>query len=84
MKKIVDELGVNQTAIDEVGPDSPRTRKCGSSSSSSSSTPKLTIKESFRLATKLNPDSCEHKEITKAVTYHIAEDMHPFCLGFVG
>lgn len=35
------------------------------------------ITEAFKLATKLQPTSHEHKELTKAVTYHLAKDMRP-------
>ncbi len=49
----------------------------GKGKASSSKAREGTIQELFRLATKLHPDSCEQKQITKAITYHLAKDMHP-------
>ncbi len=50
-----------------------RTKGKGKASSSKAGT----IQASFRQATKLHPDSREQKQITKAITYHLAKDMRP-------
>ena len=55
----------------------PKHNDKGKGKASSSTTRECTIEESFKLATKLCPGSCEHKELTKAVTYYLAKDMCP-------
>ena len=48
-----------------------------STDSSHSSTEQPSIVECFQKNTKLNVKSKEHKELTKAITYWLAKDMHP-------
>ena len=36
-----------------------------------------TLQESFKLVTKLHLESCEQKELTKAIAYYLAKDMCP-------
>ena len=54
----------------------PKRNDKGKGKASSSTTRECTIEESFRLATKLRSGSCEHKELTKAVTYYLICALH--------